>query len=82
MLILTSRGSNDNMIRPINCRNPFWRQPTPLAQYQALLMSIDGNTAIFAENIITKEKYLERMTDGINQLRELLPHLENGQWLA
>jgi len=70
------------MIHTINPKNPLWKQPTPLSQYQALLMSIDRNTAIFAENIITKEKYLERMTDDINQLRELLPHLENGQWLA
>jgi hypothetical protein len=53
-----------------------WKQPTPLMQFQAILMGLDGSVMVIEDKITPLETALPRVRDHIEQLRNLIPFLE------
>jgi len=61
-------------------RDPRWRQPTPIMQLRAVLASLDGNKQVHIEGIIIDVQYMRRVDEHIEQLMNLLPFVEKGNW--
>lgn len=61
-------------------KNPLWKQPTPLMQYNAILMGLDGWTGSIEIAIkgcgLKMETIIPKIRDHVEQLRELIPFLE------
>jgi len=57
-----------------------WKQPTPLMQLISVIGSMEGHFSNWSENIISNDIYLEHGLDGYEELRELIPFVDNGSW--
>lgn len=56
-----------------------WRQATPLDQYLALLMAVDGSLDC-VKNGLNAKKHLILLESFVVEMRELYPFLCKGSW--
>jgi hypothetical protein len=59
-----------------------WKQPTPVMQLTAIRASIEGHFSNWCDGIISTKKFRERMDFFLEELSELEPYLEKGEWTS
>lgn len=61
--------------------SPKFRQPTPAMEFQALFTSFNGYFLNWVEGIIESSVLRVAYTRYRDDVAELFPHLENGDWI-
>lgn len=57
-----------------------WKQPNPAMQLVVLRMTLEGHFENYLDNVITKEKFVERTRGLHEELAQLQPFIDRGSW--
>ena len=59
-----------------------WHQPTPLMQLISIVGCGEGHAENYASGIKSVEEFAGRSAELFKELQELMPHVQNGCWIA